>query len=114
MTVVMAVPAMPMVMMIVSDRNDNLGARCRYQRNEEHKGEKTKRKFLHSVGCPTHVRVVELAAKFIVCAKPIAEAGLPQSNLDGAALILTVYSLSLASLHTLERYNQPCRWPIKF
>jgi hypothetical protein len=37
MTVMMAVPAMP-VMMITSDSNDNLSARCRYQRSEEHKG----------------------------------------------------------------------------
>jgi len=40
---------MPMVRMIVSYSDDHLCARCRYQRNEEHKGEKTKRKFLHDV-----------------------------------------------------------------
>jgi len=54
MTVMMAVPAMPM--MRVSNRNDNLSVRCRYQRNEEQKGEKSKRKFLHNYyGCPTLV-----------------------------------------------------------
>ena len=40
MTMVMAVPAMPM--MRVSNRNYYLSARCGYQRHEEHKGEKSK------------------------------------------------------------------------
>jgi hypothetical protein len=54
MTMVMAVPAMPMVMMVIPNRNNNLGARCRDQRNEEHKGKKSKRKFLHNCfGCPS-------------------------------------------------------------
>jgi hypothetical protein len=45
---------MAMMMVTMSNRYDNLSARCRYQRNEEHKGEKTKRKFLHSTfGCLT-------------------------------------------------------------
>jgi hypothetical protein len=54
MTMVMAVPAMPMMRM--SDRNDNLSARCRNQRNEEQKGEKTECNLLHStIGCrPLH------------------------------------------------------------
>jgi hypothetical protein len=41
MTMVMAVPAM--TMMLMSNGDHNLGARCWYQRHEEHKGEKTKR-----------------------------------------------------------------------
>jgi hypothetical protein len=40
MTMVMAVPAMPM--MRVSNLYYNLSARCGYQRHEEHKGEKSK------------------------------------------------------------------------
>ncbi len=32
----MAVVAMLMMVVVVSDRYDNLGARCRYQRHEEH------------------------------------------------------------------------------
>jgi hypothetical protein len=50
MTVVVAVPAMMMVIVVViaADRNNNLGARCRNQRNEEHQSEKAKTKFLHS------------------------------------------------------------------
>jgi hypothetical protein len=39
---------MPMVVMVIPNRNDNLGARCGYQRNEEHKGEKSEHKFLHN------------------------------------------------------------------
>jgi hypothetical protein len=54
MTMVVAVPAMAVVVVTMSDRDDNLGARCRYQRNEERKGKNSKRKFLHSnYGCPT-------------------------------------------------------------
>jgi len=39
-----------MVIMVVcmSDFDDNLGARCRYQRSQEHKSEKAKTKFLHN------------------------------------------------------------------
>jgi hypothetical protein len=40
MTMMMAVPAMPM--MLMPNCYHNLSARCRYQRNEEHKGEKSK------------------------------------------------------------------------
>jgi hypothetical protein len=48
MTVMMAVPAM-MMMVRMSNSNDNLAARCRYQRSEEHHSEKSKRKFLHGI-----------------------------------------------------------------
>jgi hypothetical protein len=50
MTVVVAVPAVVMMIMmvVVADRNNNLGARCRDQRNEEHQSEKAKTKFLHT------------------------------------------------------------------
>ena len=67
MTVVMAVPAMTMMMvMVVSDRDNNLGARCRNQRNEEHQSEKAKTKFLHSqMDALPHVRVVDSFEKFI-------------------------------------------------
>ena len=41
MTMVVAVPTMAVVM-IAPDSNDHLGARCRNQRDEEHKGEKSK------------------------------------------------------------------------
>jgi hypothetical protein len=40
MTMMMAVPAMPM--MRVSNRNHNLRTRCWDHRREEHKGEKSK------------------------------------------------------------------------
>lgn len=41
MTVMMAIPAM--TMMRVTNLYNNLGARCRYQRHEEQKGEESKR-----------------------------------------------------------------------
>jgi hypothetical protein len=40
MTMVMAIPAMPV--MLMSNLDNYLSARCRYQRHEEHKGEKSK------------------------------------------------------------------------
>jgi len=50
MTVVMAIPTMVVIMMVVvvSDSNDHLGARCRYQRSKEHQSEKTKTELLHT------------------------------------------------------------------
>jgi hypothetical protein len=49
MTVMMAVPAMMVVMVVVvSNSNDNLGARCRYQRSKEHQSEKSKTNLLHT------------------------------------------------------------------
>jgi len=48
MTVVMAIPAMPVVRM--PHCNHYLGIRCRYQRNEEHQCEKTECKLLYAHG----------------------------------------------------------------
>jgi hypothetical protein len=45
MTVMVAIPAMPM--MRVSYRDHNLRARCRNQRREEQQSEKSKRESLH-------------------------------------------------------------------
>jgi hypothetical protein len=47
MTMVMAVPAM-MMMVRVSDFDDNLRVRYRNQRSEEHKSEEYETKFLHT------------------------------------------------------------------
>jgi hypothetical protein len=50
MAVVVAVPAM--AMMMVSNFNDHLAIRCGDQWQKEHKSEKAKRKFLHNHGMP--------------------------------------------------------------
>jgi hypothetical protein len=50
MTMMMAIPAMPM--MRVANLNHNLRARCWNQRHEERKGENSKRKLLHTHGIP--------------------------------------------------------------
>jgi hypothetical protein len=47
MTMVVAVPAV-MMMVRMSDFDDNLGVRYRYQRSKENKSEKAKTKFLHN------------------------------------------------------------------
>jgi hypothetical protein len=107
MTMMMAVPAM--TMMLVSYLNDNLGARCRYQRNEEHKGEKTKHKFLHSsFGCPTTgPGCGPISSNYRACTKQHIENSIPTDNPLG-------FQRRCAPLHTLGSYNQPRRWPIKF
>jgi hypothetical protein len=68
MTMMMAVPAMPV--MLMSNLDNYLSARCRYQRHEEHKGEKSKHKFLHSpFGCPTTFPGCgAIASNYCVCA----------------------------------------------
>ena len=59
MTMVMAVPAVVIMMVVrMSDLDNDLGARCRYQRSEEHKSEKCKTKFLHNYSDAQRVRQV--------------------------------------------------------
>jgi hypothetical protein len=71
MTVVMAVPAM-VVMVRMSNLDNDLGARCRYQRSEEQKSENSKTKFLHNYSDAQPMRqVVALGRRIgIACARP--------------------------------------------
>jgi hypothetical protein len=39
---------MVVMVVVVSNSNDNLGARCRYQRSKEHQSEKSKTNLLHT------------------------------------------------------------------
>jgi len=69
MTVMVAVPAVVVMVIRMSDSNHNLGARRRYQRSEEHQSEKAKTKFLHTYSDAQPMRqVVALYRRIVVIA----------------------------------------------
>jgi hypothetical protein len=94
MTVVVAVPAMPVMM--VTDSNNHLGIGCRNQGGEEQQGHKGEDKFLHiswDAGSAGWV-AVEI------------------SNLSSLARYAN--ALFPAFPQPLRRYNRRCRWPTRF
>lgn len=100
------------VVMIPSNSNDNLGARCRNQRNEEHKGEKTKHKFLHNPSdAQPRFGVVERLREIIQRVQNLTPNNTAAKRTHLYSFLLTPYPLPS---HTLGRYNQARnRWPIK-
>jgi hypothetical protein len=67
MTMMVAVPAV-MMMVRMSDFDDNLGVRYRYQRSKENKSEKAKTKFLHNYSDAQSMRQVVVRCRPIVIA----------------------------------------------
>ena len=65
MTMMMAIPTVVMVVRM-PHLDDDLGARRRYQRREEHQSEKSKTKFLHIDSDAQPTRLVVVVSRSIV------------------------------------------------
>jgi hypothetical protein len=114
MTMVMAVPAMMMVVIRMTNGNDNLGARRRYQRSEEHQSEKSKTKFLHNYSDAQWVCqvVVPRCSIISVCARQITKNKIGKATPRTPPANISA-NRSTPSGATINFVNIPRRWPIK-